>query len=82
MKPLHTSVTMKKLTASWGKYFLMILKKKRDMCIQMHYIGKSYVITVYNCDNRLRPAVIREYMGQIFSDEAQKKSDKCIQCII
>ena len=28
MKPLYTSVTMKKLTASWDKYFLMILKKK------------------------------------------------------
>ena len=72
----------KKLTASWDKYFLMILKKKRDKCIQMHYIGKSYVTTVYKCDNRLRRAVIREYMGQIFSDEAQKKRDKCIQCII
>ena len=57
-------------------------KKKRDKCIQMHYIGKSYVTTVYNCDNRLRRAVIIEYMGQIFSDEAQKKCDKCIQCII
>ena len=74
MKPLYTSVTMKKLTASFDKYFLMILKKKRDNCIQMHYIGKSYVTTVYRCDNRLRRAVIREYMGQIFSDEAQKKS--------
>ena len=48
----------------------------------MHYIRKSYVTTVYKCDNRLRRAVIREYMGQIFSDEAQKKRDKCIQCII
>ena len=28
MKPLYTSVTMKKLTASWDKYFLMILEKK------------------------------------------------------
>ena len=47
MKPLYTSVTMKKkLTASWDKYFLMIRKKKRDKCIQMHYIGKSYVTTV------------------------------------
>ena len=43
MKPLYTSVTMKKLTVSWDKYFLMILKKKGDKCIQMHYIGKSYV---------------------------------------
>ena len=60
----------------------MILKKKRDKCIQMHYIGKSYVTTVYKRDNSLRRAVIREYMGQIFSDEAQKKRDKCIQCII
>ena len=45
----------------------------------MHYIGKSYVTTVYKCDNRLRRAVIREYMGQIFSDEAPKKRDKCIE---
>ena len=73
MKPPYTSVTMKKkLTASWDKYFLMILKNKHDKCIQMHYIGKSYVITVYKCDNRLKRAVIRDYMGQIFSDEAQK----------
>ena len=51
MKPLYTSVTMKKLTVSWDKYFLMILKKKRDKCIQMHFIGKSYVNTVYKCDD-------------------------------
>ena len=51
MKLLYTCVTMKKLTASWDKYFLMILKKKRDKCIQMHFIGKSYVTTVYKCDD-------------------------------
>ena len=82
MKPLYTSVTMKKLTATWDKYFLMILKKKRDKCMQMHYIGKSYVTAEYNCDNRLRRAVRREYMRQIFSDEAQKKRNKCLQCNI
>ena len=63
MKPLYTSVTMKKtLTASWDKYFLMILKKKRDKCIQMHYIGKSYVTTVYKCDDGKK------------SDDSEKKS--------
>ena len=56
-------------------------EKKCDKCIQMHYIGKNYVTTVYKCDNRLRRDIIREYMGQIFSDEAPKKRDKCIQCI-
>ena len=57
MKPLYTSVT-----ASWDKYFLMILKKKRDKCIQMHYIGKSYVTTVYKCDDEKK------------SDDSEKKS--------
>ena len=78
----------------------------------MHYIGKSYVTTVYKCDdekndpffawnkcNICRLCILkektefkcetdwdqlctREYIGQIFSDEAPEKCDKCIQCII
>ena len=39
----------------------MTLKKKRDKCIQMHYIRKSYVTTVYKCD-----------YGKI-SDDTEKK---------
>ena len=71
MKPLYTSVMMKKkLTASWDKYFLMILEKKRDKCIQIHYIGKSYVTTVYKCDDGKNLMTLK------------KKCDKCIQCII
>ena len=62
MKPLYTSVTMKIVTVSWDKYFLMIMKKKRDKCIQMHFIGKSYVNTVYKCDDGKK------------SDHSEKKS--------
>ena len=40
-------------------------------CIQMHYIGKSYVTTVYKCDG-----------GKKSDDSEKKKCDKCIQCII
>ena len=25
--------------------------RKCDKCIQMHYIGKTYAITVYKCDD-------------------------------
>ena len=62
MKPLYTSVTMKKFTVSWDKYFLMKHQKKRDKCIQMHYIGKRYVNTVYKCDDEKK------------SDHSEKKS--------
>ena len=70
MKPLYTYVTMKQLTASWDKYFLMILKKKRDKCTQRHYIGKSYETTVYMCDDEK----IDRFLGQIFSDDSEKKA--------
>ena len=65
-----------------GQIFSDDSEKKALQVYTNVYIGKSYVTTVYKCDNRLRRAVIREYMGQIFSDEAKKKRDKCIQCII
>ena len=45
--------------------------KKCDKCIQMHYIGKSYVTTVHKCDD-----------GKKSDDSEKKKCDKCIQCII
>ena len=37
-------------------------QKKRDKCIQMHYIGKSYVNTVYKYDDEKK------------SDHSEKKS--------
>ena len=43
--------------------------KKCDKCRQMHYIGKSYVTTVYKCDN----GKIDCFLGQIFSDDSEKK---------
>ena len=48
----------------------MILKKKRDKCIQRHYIGKSYETTVYMCDDEK----IDRFLGQIFSDDSEKKA--------
>ena len=41
----------------------------------MHYIGKSYETTVYKCDDEN----IDRFLGQIFSDDSEKKRDKCIQ---
>ena len=34
-----------------GQIFSDEAPKKRDKCIQMHYIGKSYATTVYKCDD-------------------------------
>ena len=34
-----------------GQIFSDDAGKKCDKCIQMHYIGKSYVTTVYKCDD-------------------------------
>ena len=42
MQPLYTSVTMKKMTPSLSDE----APKKRDKCIQMHYIGKNYATTM------------------------------------
>ena len=102
MKPLYTSLTMKKLTVSWDK-FSDEAQKKRDKCIQMHYISKSYVNTVYKCDDgktsdhsekkvwqvytmhyigksyettvyKCDDEKINHFLGQIFSDDSEKKS--------
>ena len=34
-----------------GQIFSDDAGKKCDKCIQMHYMGKSYVTTVYKCDD-------------------------------
>ena len=34
-----------------GQIFSDEEAKKCDKCIQMHYIGNSYVTTVYKCDD-------------------------------
>ena len=34
-----------------GQIFSDEAPKKRDKCIQMHYIGKNYATTVYTCDD-------------------------------
>ena len=34
-----------------GQIFSDEAPKKRDKCIQMHYIGKSYATAVYKCDD-------------------------------
>ena len=53
-----------------GQIFSDDAGKKCDKCIQMHYIGKSYVTTVYKCDDEK----IDRFLGQIFFDEAPKKA--------
>ena len=45
-----------------GQIFSDDAGKKFDKCIQMHYIGKSYITTVYKCDD-----------GKT-SDDSEKKS--------
>ena len=52
-----------------GQIFSDDAGKKCDKCIQMHYIGKSYVTTVYKCDD----GKIDRFLGQIFSDDSEKK---------
>ena len=36
----------------------------------MHYIGKNYETTVYMCDDE----TIHRFLGQIFSDDSEKKA--------
>ena len=35
-----------------GQIFSDEAPKKRDKCIHMHYIGKSYATSVYKCDDK------------------------------
>ena len=35
-----------------GQIFSDEAPKKRDKCIQMHYIGKSYATSVNKCDDK------------------------------
>ena len=45
----------------------------------MHYIGKSYETTVYKCDDEK----INRFLGQIFSDDSEKKSVTSVyKCIL
>ena len=54
-----------------GQIFSDAAGKKCDKCIQMHYIGKSYVATVYKYDDEKK---IDRFLGQTFSDDSEKKS--------
>ena len=57
------------ITKYMGQIFSDDAGKKCDKCIQMHYIGKSYVTTAYKCDD----GKIDRFLGQIFSDDSEKK---------
>ena len=62
-----------------GQIFSDDAGKKCDKCIQMHYIGKSYVTSVYKCDD----GKIDRFLEQIFSDDSEKKSVTSVyKCII
>ena len=64
-------------------------KKKRDKCIQMHYIGKSYVNTVYKCDDGKKSDhsekkvwqvytmhyIGKSYVTTVYKCDDEKKSD-------
>ena len=53
-----------------GQIFSDEAAKECDKCIQMHYVGKRYVITVYKCDDEKK------------SDEAEKSVTSVYKCII
>ena len=48
----------------------LITLKKKWQVYTMHYIGKSYETTVYKCDDEK----INRFLGQIVSDDSEKKS--------
>ena len=41
--------------------------KKCDKCIQMHYIGKSYVTTVYKCDDGKQSDDSEKKVSQVYT---------------
>ena len=68
---LHREKLCKHCIQVWRwKKKLITLKKTVWQVYTMHYIGKSYETTVYECDDEKNLITVK------------KKCDKCIQCII